>query len=302
MVHTPNEVQGLVEERDALRKQGRYKESDALRERLEGMGYTVIDDEERTKILKKEVPDNSPKNSFLVLFGSGETSATGAKIHNDVFEKIGKDEISIAIVSTPAGFQPNVKTVYEEIAEFFIQHLANFHPRVEIVYANTQEDAQKPELAKFLDTADYIFTGPGSPTYAVKHLKNSLLYQKIVERVKAGATLSLASAATIAFSKFALPVYEIYKAGFPLYWERGLNFYKEVFQELTIVPHFNNREGGEKTDTSHCFVGKERFEKLSEKLLQARCVWGIDEHTAVIVDLKTKQYISRGKGKLWEIG
>ncbi|MEK7510551.1 MAG: cysteinyl-tRNA synthetase [Patescibacteria group bacterium] len=296
----PREVQKLIEEREKLRRAKRYKESDALREKIEALGYELRDAPEGTEVSKTE-EYTAPKKSSLVLFGSGEISATGARIHNSVFEKMEKDEISIAVISTPAGFQPNVKVVYEEIAEFFVEHLANYHPKIDIIYANTKEQANDPRVFYPLDTADYIFTGPGSPTYAIDHLRNTLLCEKIGERVAAGVTLSLASAATIAFSHFALPVYEIYKVGTPLHWKEGLNFYPPFFQELTIIPHFNNREGGKKTDTSHCYMGKERFETLFQMLPPQEHVWGIDEHTAAIVDLKTKQVRSMGKGKLRQL-
>lgn len=295
----PKNIEKMVEERERLRTEGRYKESDVMRRRLEEMGYTVEDRRNGTRVFKQE--ETAPKASFLLLFGSGEIAPSAVKAHDFVLKGIGKDKPSIVIISTPAGFQPNVKVVCEEIVDFFKQHLANYHPRITVVYANTLEDANNPELVRPLDTADYMFTGPGSPTYAVKHLKGSLLRQKIIERVRAGASLGLASAATIAFSRFALPVYEIYKAGFDLYWEDGLNFYAPIFQELTVIPHFNNNEGGRKNDTSRAWMGKQRFEKLLAILPLRKEVWGIDEHTAVIIDLHTKEIRSIGKGKLWNI-
>ena len=296
----PKEVQKLIEERDRLRARKEYEQSDALREQIKAMGYEVADKDEGTQALKKE-EYAPPKESFLVLFGSGETAPSAVKTHDFVLNRIGKDKPSIVVISTPAGFQPNVKVVCEEIADFFKHHLINYHPRVTVVYANTLTDANNPAVARPLDTADYMFTGPGSPTYAVKHLKGSLLYRKIIERARAGASLGLASAATMAFSKFCLPVYEIYKAGSPLYWEKGLNFFTQVFRELTIIPHFNNNEGGRKNDTSRAWMGKERFENMLRLLPEEKELWGIDEHTAALVDLTTKKVTLMGKGKLWPI-
>lgn len=300
MQQVPKEVQKLLAEREKLREQKRYKESDEARKRIEALGYEVTDEKEGARVSKKD-EYVAPKESFLVLFGSGETAPSAVKTHDFVFNRIGKDKPSIVVISTPAGFQPNVKVVCEEIADFFERHLKNYHPRIEIVYANTREQANEPKLIQPLNEADYIFTGPGSPTYAVRHLQGSLLYEKIVERVRSGASLGLASAAVMAFSKFTLPVYEIYKAGFPLYWEPGLNLYSLIFRELVVVSHFNNNEGGKKNDTSRAWMGRERFEKLFAMLPLTQKVWGIDEHTAVLFDLKTKQVRSMGKGKLWKL-
>ena len=300
MENIPKEIQKLAKTRDALRGEKRYKESDAIREKLESMGYIVEDRPEGMNVSQKE-EQAAPRKSFLVLFGSGEIAPSAQKVHDYVLQRIGKKEVSIAIISTPAGFQPNVKVVCEEIADFFKQRLKNYHPQIHIVYANTLEDANNPKLLKPLDTTDYILAGPGSPTYAVHNMRNSLLQAKILERVRAGASLGLVSAATMAFSRFTLPVYEIYKAGFPLYWEDGLNLYSQLLGQLTIIPHFNNNEGGKKNDTSRAWMGKKRFAAMLQKLPASESIWGIDEHTAVIVDLKTKEVHTMGKGKLWRI-
>ena len=138
--------------------------------------------------------------------------------------------------------------------------------------------------------------GPGSPTYAVKHLMNTKTLQTIIEQVKKGTTLILASAATIAFSHMALPVYEIYKVGEDLNWQHGLDLYSHVWQKVTIIPHFNNREGGEHLDTTHCYIGKNRFDKLRSMLPKDEVVYGIDEHTALIVDLSSQDTLVKGKG------
>jgi cyanophycinase-like exopeptidase len=211
---------------------------------------------------------------------------------------INKKPVNIVIISSPAGFQPNVKAVHEEISQFFQISLANFHPQVQIIYANSRQEANNPDLLLPLKSADYIFIGPGSPTYAVKNLKDTLLYQEVLSCVARGTSLSLSSAAVIAFSRFCLPVYEIYKAGFSLYWEEGLNFYDKIFQKLTVIPHFNNQEGGKKLDTSCCFMGKDRFDQLAKLLSEGEKLWGIDELTAAVIDLKSKEIKVMGKGNL----
>lgn len=299
MLKIPPHIQILAEERQKLREHGMFGKADKIREEILRKGYRVADLKNRTVLSKIPISDHiTPKHSYMVLFGSGEISHSGARIHEYVFSRMEKDNIRVAIITTPAGFQPNVKTVYEEIAEFFLVHLKNYHPQVSIIYANTRKEANNRKILKDLERSDYIFTGPGSPTYAIKHLRNTLLIKEIKERVKKGASLSLASAATIAFSRFALPVYEIYKAGAPLSWEEGLNFYARFFEQLTIVPHYNNKEGGTKTDTSRCFMGRTRFKKLLSLLPPKEKVWGIDEHTAAVIDLATKQCLVMGKEKV----
>lgn len=65
---------------------------------------------------------------------------------------------------------------------------------------------------------------------------------------------------------------------------------------MTIIPHFNNTEGGADLDTSHCYIGKDRATKLLSILPKKTPIMGIDEHTAVIIDLSTREQSIRGKG------
>lgn len=297
----PEEVINLIKERELSRDDNDFVLSDNIREKIISLGYELIDKNDSVEI-RKVKESIKPKSSFLVLFGSGEISSVGRQVHDYVFEKIGKERIKIVIVSTPAGFQPNVKEVHEEIADFFKTSLSNYHPEVKIVYTNTKTVANDSDVLSPIDDADYIFMGPGSPTYAVKNLENTALLQKIKERVKSGASLSLSSAAVIAASKYTLPVYEIYKVGEKLHWEKGLNIFKELWgKEMSFIPHFNNTEGGEKNDTSRCYMGKKRFEMLLKLLPQEGSLTGIDEQTALVVDLNTREEKVMGKNNVVEI-
>ena len=294
----PKKIQELLSAREKLRSKKRYGEADTVRAKLITLGYQVTDTQDGVQEIVLAKEHVSSTASFLVLFGSGETAPSAVRIHRYVFEHFKKKKVSIVILSTPAGFQPNVKKVCEEIAQFFKKHLANYHPQVKIIYANTRSEVNNEALLSPLEKADYIFAGPGSPTYAARHLQNSLLVKKLEERIRSGGSLALASAAAMAFSRYVLPVYEISKAGFPLYWEQGLNFYAKVFQEMTVIPHYNNTEGGIKLDTSRAFMGKKRFELLRQKLSKTETILGIDEHTAAVIDLRTHEMRPMGKGKL----
>jgi hypothetical protein len=114
--------------------------------------------------------------------------------------------------------------------------------------------------------------------------------------VKNGYPISLASASSTAFGKYVLPVYEIYKAGFDPYWEEGINLFGDFGLDLTIVPHFNNEEGGESIDTRFCYMGERRFKKLVKMLPEESTILGIDEQTAGIIDLEARTVEVLGAG------
>lgn len=236
----------------------------------------------------------------LIIFGSGETLDTGRKIQRLVLREFANKQ-RIAILETPAGFQPNSNLVAKEIAHLFEHSLAEFVENVSIIPARKKGTPESPDnkaILSPLTSADYIFLGPGSPTYTVFQLENSIALKMIIERWRDGATLVLSSAAAIAFGEHCLPVYEIYKAGFDLYWEKGLRVLREVLPPLTIVTHWNNKEGGDKLDTSHCYMGRDRFKKLVTLLPKGTPILGIYEHTAVIFDFTAHSFSIEGVGNI----
>jgi cyanophycinase-like exopeptidase len=290
-------VQNLLEKRKTLRIEKKYSEADEIRKEIESFGYDLIDDVNGTRVVKKEESiKNRNTKQFLVLFGSGETSSVGRSTYDYVLKQIDKKHINISIITTPAGFQPNVISVHEEIADFMKTGLKNFQPQVSIIYANDSQKANDPNIVNGLNGSDLIFMGPGSPTYALHNLQNTLLLEKITELFKNNASIFLSSAAVLTFSRYTLPVYEIFKVGASLYWEKGLDFFSSRMNETTLIPHCNNTEGMPKLDTSYCFMGKDRFNRLRTLLSPKESVLGIDEQTALIVDLQSHNQTIIGKG------
>lgn len=191
-------------------------------------------------------------------------------------------------METPAGFELNSAQVIGRVADFLRRRLQNFNPQVSVVPArrrNTAFSPNDPEIVEPLYRADAIFMGPGSPTYAVRQLQDSLAWHAMLARHRLGAAIILASAAAIAISTRALPVYEIYKVGEELHWKPGLDLFGAYDLPLVFIPHWNNNDGGEELDTSRCFMGQPRFAELMKMLPPDLTVLGIDEKTALIMDL-----------------
>ncbi len=222
----------------------------------------------------------------IALFGSGEIAPAGRRVHEMLFRRL-EPPIRVAVLETPAGFQPNSVWVAGRLAGFIEERLQNFRPQVTVVPARRRDgpySTDDPELTAPLLKANYIFMGPGSPTYAVRHLRGTWAWHTIVARQRRGAALALASAAAIASGAYALPVYEIYKAGADPYWEEGLDLFRPYGLELAVVTHWDNTEGGENLDTRCAFMGVERMARLEEMLPPTATILGIDEHTAVVLD------------------
>jgi hypothetical protein len=241
---------------------------------------------------------NGRRPGLIALFGSGETSSSGRKVHDYLFQRL-PTPVKVAILETPAGFQPNSDVVAGKVKQFLEHSLQNFRPEVAVIPARKKGTALSPDNPNVVEpirAADYVFAGPGSPSYTTRQLEDSLAYRLALERHAEGATLALASAAAIAFGTFTLPVYEIFKVGSELYWLPGLKLFEPYGLELAIVTHWNNHEGGKELDTSHCYMGAERFSQLVGMLPPSTTVLGVDEHTAVVFDLTAEQVTVLGVG------
>jgi cyanophycinase-like exopeptidase len=224
----------------------------------------------------------------IAFLGSGETARAGGV----VFERLARDlgqPLRIAILETPAGFEPNSELVACRVADFMACRLQNYVSRIDVVPARkrgTHFSPDNPAVLGRLARANFIFMGPGSPTYAIRQLQGSLAWDLVRARHRLGATLALASSATIAVGAWGLPVYEVYKVGEDVHSVAGLNLFGDFGLQLSLIPHWNNAEGGDEVDTSRCFVGMERFATWCSSLPADNTTVGLDEHTWLVVDLE----------------
>lgn len=228
------------------------------------------------------------KPGLIALLGSGETLPSSGKAHEYLAKHLPENP-EIAILETPAGFELNADRVAGKIAEFLEVRLQNYAPNIVQIPARKKGTAHSPDDAELVApalTADEILLGPGSPTYAVRQLQYSLLYEIMKARHRMGAAVLLSSAATLAFGQHTIPVYEIYKVGEDLHWKDGLDFFNLYGLPISVVPHWNNQDGGDELDTSHCYIGKKRFDALYDMLPDDVVFLGIDDHTSVVIDFE----------------
>jgi cyanophycinase-like exopeptidase len=226
----------------------------------------------------------------IAFLGSGETSLAGGRIFETLVRDI-QGPLRIALMETPAGFELNSAQVVGRVGDFMASRLQNYKPVIDIVPARkkgSRFDPNDPEIIKPLLYANMIFLGPGSPTYAIRQLKDTLAWDVIRARHRLGATLIFASAATISVGAHALPVYEVYKVGQDMHVVDGLNLFADFGLHISFIPHWNNADGGVDLDTSRCFVGMDRFAEWCASVPVENTTIGLDEHTGIILDFENR--------------
>ena len=237
---------------------------------------------------------------LITLFGSGETAPGTQKVYHALFSQLAEPP-RVAILETPAGFEPNSDYVAGQIGAYLCKRLQNFRPTVAVVPARrrgTPFSPDEPALLQPLYNANMLFMGPGSPTYAVRQLAGSLAWHMLRALHRLGTHLVFSSAMVLASSRSTLPIYEIYKVGEELHWKPGLDLFGDFGLSLILVSHWNNGDGGEVLDTSRCYLGQARFGQLLKLLPDdpQRRVVGIDENTALTLDLAAGTCVVRGAG------
>jgi len=148
-----------------------------------------------------------------------------------------------------------------------------------------------------IDKADWVFSGPGSPTYALKVWSDSGAVPKFTSVLDRGSIV-MASAAAMTMGAKTMPVYEMYKVGDEPFWLEGLNVLEHATGiRATVIAHYNNTQGGTH-DTRFCFIGESRMKALEAMLDESTGILGIDEHTGISFDLDTKSVEIIGKSEV----
>lgn len=250
------------------------------------------------------------------MLGSGETLASSGKTHEFVAQH-SPEKPNIVILETPAGFEPNSFQVADKIRRYLEKRLQNYKPEINVLRARkrgTEHSPDNPDVVSPILKADEILLGPGSPTYGARQLRGSLAARMIQARHALGGILFLSSSSTLAFSRYTMPVYEIYKVGQDLHWQDGVDFLAPYGLKTVVIPHWDNTDGGDDLDTSRCYMGQDRFGQLLSLLPQDEdiTIIGIDEHTSLVLDFEERcchilgnssvTIIRGGKEKRFETG
>jgi cyanophycinase-like exopeptidase len=228
--------------------------------------------------------------------GSGELTATMVEIHKLLLARLNTKPRAV-FLDTPAGFQLNADQISANALEYFRKRVGCEMAVASYKSHETVSEIDAALAVQRLREADYILMGPGSPTYTVSQLQPSPVPSIFTKHVQKGGCLVAASAAALTMGRFTLPVYEIYKVGAHMHWIDGLDLLGTFGMSLVVIPHWNNAEGGTH-DTSRCFMGKSRFDKLIAILPETLPILGLDEHTACIIDLEADTFAIHGIGNV----
>jgi cyanophycinase-like exopeptidase len=214
--------------------------------------------------------------------GSGETSPTMIKTHRSLFERLGNDP-SAVLLDTPFGFQENADDIASKAVEYFASSVGRSFELAS--FRSAAVDALQRESAfERVRAADFVFSGPGSPSYALRQWRDTPIPALLGDKLRDNGCVCFASAAALTLGLVTVPVYEIYKVGAEPEWLDGLDLLSATGLRAAVIPHFDNAVGGNH-DTRYCYLGERRLRMLEASLPDGAFVLGVDEHTACVFDL-----------------
>ena len=130
---------------------------------------------------------------------------------------------------------------------------------------------------------------------ALRQWAGSAVPGAVAAKLRRGGAVTFASAAALTLGRLTVPVYEIYKVGEDPYWLDGLDLLAEIGISATVIPHYDNAEGGHH-DTRFCYLGERRLQMLEAQMPDDMHVIGIDEHTGIVIDIDAESATVVGNG------
>lgn len=227
--------------------------------------------------------------------GSGETSPTMVTPHQQILAALGKvGRLKLTILDTPFGFQENADDLTDKLIDFFTQSVGATPKAISLRNVSVT-GAALGEAVNSIRESDWLFAGPGSPSYALK-VWHELGVSPHFDEVLVDGTVVLASAAALTAGSHTIPVYEMYKVGDEPHWLPGLNLIeRHTGMPAAIIPHYDNADGANH-DTRFCYIGERRLRVMESLLPPEVFIIGVDEHTGIRFDLdeRTARVFGRG--------
>ena len=225
----------------------------------------------------------STSTRILTIMGSGETAPTMMKHHRELIARFPGTPKAV-VLDTPYGFQENSAELASKAVEYFRKSVGHPIEIAGLTRLHGQDTLTVEQGLARVRQADYVFAGPGSPTYALRQWAGTSVPDIVRGKMRTCGAVTFASAAALTLGRYTVPVYEIYKVGDDPSWLEGLDVLGEIGLNVAVIPHYDNAEGGHH-DTRFCYLGEHRLAMLEEQLPADAHVIGVDEHTGVILDL-----------------
>ena len=110
---------------------------------------------------------------ILCVMGSGETAPTMAPVHRELIERVGGDGARAVLLDTPFGFQENADELVAKAQEHFQRSIGHPLELASLRRVETSSEVEREAAYSRVHDADYVFSGPGSPSYTLRQWRET---------------------------------------------------------------------------------------------------------------------------------
>ena len=135
----------------------------------------------------------SSSKGVIALMGSGELTDSMVEVHKQLLAGTSRSPRAV-FLDTPAGFQLNVDQLSEKAVEYFHTRVQQAMSVASFKSTETTTPYEAEQAFHTLRQADYVLIGPGSPSYAIRHWRQTPIPDILASRVEAGGCLVAADA------------------------------------------------------------------------------------------------------------
>jgi cyanophycinase-like exopeptidase len=225
----------------------------------------------------------STRRGRLVILGSGETAPTMVEMHRSVLAAAG--EGPALVLDSSYGFQENADTITQKAVRYFAHSVGR--TMTPLQWRTRLDGIALDRALTAVRNARVVYAGPGSPSYTMRVWGDSGFAEAAATMVAVGGTAIFSSAAAIALGVVAMPTHEIYRGGADPSWLPGTDILGIVTGiNAALIPHYDLQPKNGSHDTRCCYIGERRMRELELQLPAGAHLIGIDEHTALILDLE----------------
>ena len=128
---------------------------------------------------------------ILALMGSGETAPTMVSTHRSLVARLG-GTVNATVIDTPYGFQENAPELAERAVTYFSRSV-----NIDVTIAGLTRmsgDGLDPVSVerglRHLAGANWVFAGPGSPTYALRQWRGTAVHDLLAEKLRTGGVVT----------------------------------------------------------------------------------------------------------------
>jgi hypothetical protein len=119
-----------------------------------------------------------------------------SKVHRQLLERLGEGPEAV-MLDTPFGFQENADDLVAKAQAYFARSVGTKLEVASLRSAKGADTLQKAAFASALQRAQYVFAGPGSPSYALRQWIGSSLPSLLTDKLRRGGAVTFGSAAAL---------------------------------------------------------------------------------------------------------